>query len=324
MICESLQPPASMTPTWARCGQYLKQNQSAALRWLPLLRDGEVAWQASERALNADGTLTAPKMVSLTIKMQPMDLATISRESWLTVLKQLKNRYPPLAVVGLKAAKRLMQRSPGLACQFDGASGYVSSIGINIEKYLAAERQGWDPADGPVGRQKRPLPEATAATVAPTAAPTALRAPKAHEAPGRRAPPSQVQKLLRTAARCPPLIRYLKSERQFAYMNEAHWRCIRKWCETVDGVAWLKDAGLDPLSFHLHHVKAKETGGHYSVYNCVFAPGSANSWWGAIDSADMREYVGEEACKLSGRHAKWAAVQAARGLDQTAFQPDFA
>ena len=106
-------------------------------------------------------------------------------------------------------------------------------------------------------------------------------------------------------------------------MNAGQWRCIRRWCETTDGVAWLKTAGLDPLSFHLHHVKAKESGGHYSVFNCVFAPGSANSWWGAIDSAHMREFVGDEACKLSDRHAKWCALQAAKGIDQSKFNPDF-
>jgi hypothetical protein len=146
---------------------------------------------------------------------------------------------------------------------------------------------------------------------------------KAHEAPGRRDPPSDVQKLLRTAARCPPLIKYLKQNSKFALMSEAQWRCIRQWCETADGVAWLKSAGLDPLSFHLHHIKAKSSGGYNSVYNCCFAPGSANSWWGSLDSEHMRVFIGEEAAKLSDRHAKWCASQAARGVDQSQFLPDF-
>ncbi|MBE35415.1 MAG: hypothetical protein CMI16_07660 [Opitutaceae bacterium] len=133
-----------------------------------------------------------------------------------------------------------------------------------------------------------------------------------------------MQKLLRTAARISPLVKFLKREQCFNYMNEKQWRGIRKWAETTDGMAWLESAGLDPLSFHLHHVKAKESGGHYSVYNCVFAPGSANGWWGKLDSREMREYIGEEAARLSDRHAKWATVQAAKGLDQRLFEPDFA
>lgn len=106
-------------------------------------------------------------------------------------------------------------------------------------------------------------------------------------------------------------------------MDKAQWGCIRKWAETSDGMAWLTMGGLDPLSFHLHHVKAQARGGLHSVYNCVFAPGSPNGWWSDADSEEMRTYIGEEACKLSDRHAKWVAAQAARGIDQTKFDPGF-
>jgi len=327
-------------PSWDRCETYLKQNQQGTVKWIALLRDGQLEWNAMERLLNSDGVLSAPRSVPIVIKMPPMPLATITRALWLERVKQLKKQYPALGVAGIKTAKKLMERTPGVPVQFDGAAGFVSSIGLNVAKYLEAEASGWDPAKGcvvsvkPIKPIKRPATAATAATAATvatttvamaTATPVMAKRPKivAHEAPGRRDPPLEVHKLLRTAARCPPLIKYLKSEGHFAYMNEGQWRCIRKWSETADGMAWLKTAGLDPLSFHLHHVKAKEVGGHYSVYNCVFAPGSANGWWGKLDSLHMREYIGDEAAKLSDRHAKWCAAQAAKGIDQGKFHPDF-
>ena len=288
--------------------------------------------------MDEHGRFSSPKAVPMTLEMPPVLLETITRESWLESVKQLKVIYPALGVVGLTAAKKLMRRAPDVPVQFDTGSGFVSSIGLNIQKYRDAEYQGWDPKNGRIvpARLISPISPTSPAQPAPptqgkrpaTALPVVVpaKAPKtaaAHEAPGRRDPPSEVHKLLRTAARCPPLIKYLKRESHYAHMNEGQWRCIRRWCETADGVNWLKTAGLDPLSFHLHHVKAKESGGHYSVFNCVFAPASANSWWGSLDTAHMREFIGEEACKLSDRHAKWCAAQAAKGLDQSKFNPDF-
>tara|TARA_B110001450_G_scaffold36344_1_gene32089 strand:+ start:1593 stop:2597 length:1005 start_codon:yes stop_codon:yes gene_type:complete len=321
-------------PSWERCETYLKQNQPGTIKWLALMRDGQLEWEAKECSVDLNGVFSAKRSVHILIEMPPMPLATITRASWHERVKQLKKTYPALAVTGSPAAIKLMKLTPGISVQFDAAAGFVSSIGLNIAKYLEAETNGWDPALGRIVSVKAMKRSATATTatttavaaVAAVAAPAAVivKRPKiSHEAPGRRDPPTETAKLLRTAARCPPLIKYLKSERQFAHMNKGQWNCIRKWCETTDGVAWLKAAELDPLSFHLHHVKAYSVGGHFSVYNCVFAPGSANGWWGNLDSPHMREYIGDEAAKLSDRHAKWAAAQAAKGIDQGKFHPDF-
>jgi hypothetical protein len=142
------------------------------------------------------------------------------------------------------------------------------------------------------------------------------KAHKAHEAPGLRAPPCDLHKHLRTAARITPLIKYLHAKKKYALMGTSQWNCIREWCQTQGGVDWLKAAGLDPLSFHLHHVKARACGGLYSVYNCVFLPGSANGWFGKLDTKEMREYIGEEAAKISDRHAQWVATKV---IDQSKF-----
>lgn len=353
---------ALVSPSWDRCLTFLKQNQPSTVKWLPLLRNGCIDWTASQRVMDADtGVISDATSVAIRIEMLPMDIDTFTAEEWQKRLRQLKHKYPALGIVGMKGARKLMLATPGVPVQFDSAAGFVSSIGVNIDAYKKAEAAGWNPADNikvPRGKRKggpgadepmggvptepihllmpptslaianavpigMPTPM-TLSTLQPVSQPVTYRAPqKPHEAPNRRDPPSEVHKLLRTAARCSPLIKYLKKEQKFAYMNESQWRCIRKWCETADGMAWLKDAGLDPLSYHLHHVKAKEVGGHYSIYNCVFAPGSANGWWGTTDSAHMREYIGDEAAKLSDRHAKWCTVQAAKALDQSKFNPDF-
>jgi len=352
-------------PTWERCEVFLKENQPSTVKWLPLIRDGHLDWMASERVMDEGGTMSEASNVPIAISMAPMDLASFDANAWQERLGQLKVLYPALGVVGLKKARKLMEENPGTAVQFDSASGFVSSIGVNIVAYKEAEAAGWNPNNGRIkerrsGKRKgppstptedmpalmppsqpmmQPVSSLAIATAIPMGMPAAFpvsssvsmphqpphhRAPqKNHEALDRRDPPSEVHKLLRTAARIPPLVKYLRSNGHFNYMNEGQWRCIRKWCETAEGMAWLKTAGLDPLSYHLHHVKAKESGGHYSVYNCVFAPGSANGWWGKTDSAHMREYIGDEAAKLSDRHAKWCAVQAAKGIDQSKFNPDF-
>ena len=141
-----------------------------------------------------------------------------------------------------------------------------------------------------------------------------------HEAPGLRDPPDAYKQLLRPAARCQPLKDYLKRKKKFNYMGKAHWNCIREWAQTQDGVKWLDSSGLDPLSFHLHHVKAKGSGGHYSIYNCVFLSGSANSWFGKLDSREMRAYIGEDAANVSDRHAQWVTTQV---FDQSKYDPGF-
>ena len=141
-----------------------------------------------------------------------------------------------------------------------------------------------------------------------------------HEAPGLRNPPDAYKQLLRTAARCQPLKNYLKKKKKFNRMGMAHWNCIREWAQTQDGVNWLKNSDLDPLSFHLHHVKAKASGGHFSIYNCVFLPGSVNSWFGSLDSREMRAYIGEDAANVSDRHALWCRTQV---TDQSKYDPGF-
>ena len=147
-----------------------------------------------------------------------------------------------------------------------------------------------------------------AATGVPVAAPVPKRKPRrADEDPTLWDPPNPAVQQLRTAALCTQLRKYLQKRKVLNRSGKQHWQAIKDWCATSEGKEWLLLAKLDPLSFHLHHVSSNEWGGHYCVYNCVFAPGNANSSWGCKDNDIMRAYVGELACKIAAHFGKWAA-----------------
>lgn len=234
--------------------------------------------------------------------------------------------------------------SPGETFNFDSKNGYWrSAIFELVRDFWLFYTSGVDPRDHKLQEKmtnkkakvlKPPIAYATpissvlqgipiAEVLVNTESSSSNKNKRPHEHLTRRDPPSEISKLLRTAARIPPLVKWLKKRGSYALMNKKQWRDIRLWTETEAGNAWLTSSGLDPLSFHLHHVKAQARGGFDSVFNCVFVPGSANSWWGAADSEEMRDYIGTEACRLSDTHAKWAAVQVSKGVDQSKFDPDF-
>ena len=156
----------------------------------------------------------------------------------------------------------------------------------------------------------------------PVAAPVPKRqARRVDEDPTLWDPPKAMVQQLRTAALCMPLRKYLHARKVLQRSGKSHWQAIKDWCATDEGVGWLRFAELDPLSFHLHHVSSNEWGGHLAVYNCVFAPGNANSSWGCKDNDIMRAYVGETACKISAHFGRWAA---APGIDISKYNHDAA
>ena len=112
---------------------------------------------------------------------------------------------------------------------------------------------------------------------------------------------------------------YLKRHGAFKHAGKKQWATIKKWCETSEGVQWLQGAGLDPLSFHLHHIKAKARGGVSSVFNCAFTPGGANASFGDRDDEWMRSYVGKQACSIADAHAVWYIAKSGEGPDQSEF-----
>jgi len=351
-----------MARSWAECERYLRITAKGCLPYVPLLRDGRCEVTLSACAEIAPGQFGPKFTKTITVTTEPFLLKDVTRSAWAQRLKEIKKQHPALGITGLAAAKVAMAAKPGQLVCYDGGSGYISSIGLNIERYL---HYGGVPAalDAPVQKKKKtdvtvapptvppaapqapasppvappppapppaappsptPPPVAPPPPAPPPAAP-AVSAARAHEAPGRRDPPDEINKLLRTASAIPPLVKYLKSKNKFNHMGMAHWREIRKWCETADGMRWLERSGLDPLSFHLHHFQSVHMGGHYSIYNCVLCPGSANAWFGALDSREMREWCGDKAAQASFRHAKWMRTQIEKAhVDQSLFDPDFA
>ena len=155
--------------------------------------------------------------------------------------------------------------------------------------------------------------------LAPVLAPALKKNKDKDVDPALWAPPPASHQQLRAAAMCMPLREYLKRNKAFKHAGKKQWKAIKSWCATHDGTAWLKSAGLDPLSFHRHHIKAEARGGLDSVFNCAFTPGGANCSFGDRDDEWMRTYVGKQACTISDAHAKWFVAKTGDGPDQELF-----
>ena len=156
--------------------------------------------------------------------------------------------------------------------------------------------------------------------------------PKRGEAPGRRNPPNACVKLLRTAATCAPLMKYLKDVDKLTPMGKPHWNAIKAWTKTEEGMDWLRNADIDPLGVHLDHVVAQKgiASGLDSVFNCYFLPPAPNSWFGQYDTPEKRAYMGEQAVNISKRFTEWVRGQVVMIskqnpalFDQSKFDPIF-
>lgn len=118
-------------------------------------------------------------------------------------------------------------------------------------------------------------------------------------------PPSPEQQLERYAAMHPTLMKYLRQKGVCEYANTQHWKAIRDWTQTTDGVAAIRSGGLDPLGFHLDHIIPEQLGGVSCVFNCVFMPSSANSHFGKYYTKEKCKYMGVAVCTHAESFAKW-------------------
>jgi hypothetical protein len=156
------------------------------------------------------------------------------------------------------------------------------------------------------------------------------RTPPPKEAEGRRDPPNACVQLLRTAATCTPLLRYLKINNKMSQFGKSHWGAIRSWTRTAEGMEWMRMAQLDPLSVQLDHICAKNGlgAGYDSVYNCYFVSAAPNSWFADFDTKFKRDYIGTHAVDIAKRFSKWInnrvlslAKECPDLFDQSKFDP---
>lgn len=242
-----------------------------------------------------------------------------------------ENRKRSLSKISKLASGRGLNK-PREAPSFRVGVTFPSLYSVNVEAVLQ-EARVWlppnlDKSNGwayqhPLNWLKK-FQNASAPPLAPPS-PPALPSPPAVVAvlavKEAKAPtPSAMHQLLRTAGLCQPLLSCLKKVGKYEFMGKAHWAAIRAWTKTVEGREWIAAAGLDPDSFHLHHVKASSRGGAFSVFNCAFIPGGLNSAFGARDDEIMRTYVGKQACELSDKHANWLIEKTAQLLSQKDFK----
>lgn len=176
-----------------------------------------------------------------------------------------------------------------------------------------------DPDSPSIGYSKRALPIKEPEPLAPVLAPALKRKKNKDVDAAVWDIPTPAEQQLRTAAMCMPLRNYLKKTKVFKHAGDKQWKGIKAWCETQEGVQWLRSAGLDPLSFHRHHIKAANRGGLDSVFNCAFTKEKPNCSFGDRDNEWMRTYIGKQACSIADGHARWFVVKTGEGPDQDLF-----
>ena len=132
-------------------------------------------------------------------------------------------------------------------------------------------------------------------------------------------PPARLQQLLQYPAMHPKLISYLKDKGVYNTHGKVHWGVIRNWLRTDQGVAALREAGLDPLGVHLDHIIPDAIGGLSCVFNCCFMPSSANSHFGKYYSVEKCAYLGRQVCAHAEAFAQWHSARSSSNL--TSYSP---
>jgi hypothetical protein len=321
--------------SWEGFERFLQQNAKSCVKWLPLMRDGEVEFQPAHARLTAQGEVENVKIdAKMTIQTTPIDLATTSRTDWLEICKRLEAAYPALGRGGKSGVKAALIRDYADVLAYDSGNGFWRSIGGQLDKYKASLAAPpvlpIVPAPVPIAPAPLPVAHAVPMMAQPLALPTVPAVPAPSGAPVEISDPfaavdapSKSQQLLRTCGRILPLISYLKKKKCYEFMTKAQFNAIRAWTKEPEGRQWVKESGLDPDSFHIHHVHAAARGGMDSVFNLCFVPGGLNSSWGDNFSEAMRAYVGEDACRLSAAHSNFIRKEVAKGVSQTRFDPMF-
>ena len=186
-----------------------------------------------------------------------------------------------------------------------------------------------------VKKRKRSLPLATIAEAAPTIEATAAAesapgpdldaAPASFYVPLSRnelwAPPTPTQQLVRCAWQ-PEIgcVDYLRKKGLFNKAGTKHWRAIREWTKTPQGIQHLTEAGLDPRSMHLDHVYDTNHTPLWHVYNCHFMPGGANSHFGDRLTDEKRKFVGRSGSQMADAAMNWFCQQMQGGPDWNNFR----
>jgi hypothetical protein len=228
----------------------------------------------------------------------------------------------------LRAQRRESERQPLITATLDstpateegGPAPYVATLvrapakegTPKGTKRPRALTMACEPAAAAAVVASEPLP--VGVPVARPAQPKAPKKPKKQKAvqgrdPTLFAPPSNVQQLGRYAGICTPLIKYLKTHKLFDDAGSAHWKGIREWCKTPEGVALLREAGIDPASFHLDHIQDKHKTPLHHAYNCCFMPGGANSHFGDRVDDEKKAYVGDVAWDMSREAINWLVTE---------------
>lgn len=304
--------------SWDRCAIYLKTNANATEKWLPLVRDGLIEFTPTLKRLDDSGAFVDADAVAPTIVLEctPFDLEKFNAKKWRAALKELKRRHPMLGVVGASQAKPLLKKLPvGSVVAYDADSGFVSSIGGHIEKYLIAERDGWTPADAPA-----PKPTAPPKPAAPKPKPAVKRKADQLTLPTASAlpVPAPVTPGDRWEGYCggiPELVKFAKKHGNSGGMSTLQ---VQKWYKRNPHKlpTWLRGH-----PFSVDHLISDKLGGHPFVFNYFVMPKSTNAKFGMYLTREKEDYVGPSAFTYACQFARWCRNTTRAYVDYSDFDP---
>jgi hypothetical protein len=334
---------ASSDAEYGNFREWCKTNAKQTVGVIDLAQRGEATLRSTLVVVNVDESLAKISSTPVVVRTSPVLFHELTREGWMRKAAELKGNYPFMSVLGMQGARKLAKGRPcGHLINFESSSGYWLSLGTVADKYKKSlSTPGPVPTPTPADMPTAPayLIDNASASAAPMAIAVPVASPvataRSASPPKKKSKqcctsveqmllqhrPTDVHKLLRTAARCTPLLKFLKQRGCFE-IGHAQWKAVREWTRTSDGVAWLKEAGLSADSVSLDHIIARDRGGVDSVYNCAFVPLSLNSHFGSVDVNEKEPFLGD-ACVIAKRFARWTKnkVEASK-LDQSAFDPN--
>ena len=326
--------------SWERCAIYLSRHGKGTASWLPLLRDGRLTHKFKRVSLNREGKLVpaTPTHETVTLELSaPVALESFTRDVWMRTIEDLRQRYVPMRRNGAPDARSTLRRLPeGSEIAYDSAKGFVLSIGKNVERYLQAEKAGWDPdsefptndEDATTTPMALPAPDdgtsgtsgalvvadddANAAPVSPT---KRRKQSDADDHPKFAWPQTRGDRLESSCGQIPELVAYAK---RYALKGGISTVQVNRWFKKNPQFLpkWLHGQVVE-----CDHVIPDALGGHPWVYNYFLMPSAANRHFLNWATAEKAEYVGAAAWKQAQDFAKWARNASRARIDYAKFDP---
>ena len=318
--------------SWRGAEKYLAENAKGCLPYLPLLRDGRMCWNASViNTIENERWETFPTKLKLDLTLNsPVDLATITKDSWAKELTELKNRFPYLSILGRKAAEAELATMPlGSTMGYDASRGFISSIGINLERYREktlrdpsialkmvqsqqtnkkAKLSHGAPIEAPIEEPMEPTLGVPIVSIA-TGQPAATTRLPTTEFPFKRL--TRGDQLESACGTNTELVAYAK-ERYGNKPGGMTREQVKRWykkdmANRLPSRFIGKEFGLQRGDIQVCHIISTANGGHDWIYNYYIDLAEVNHHFGKHMSKEWDDYIGRDAKGHAESFSRWAA-----------------